>query len=188
MQVPLELSFRGVEDTQILEDEVRAGVARLERVCDHIISCKVAVEKTQMHQERGNPFRIRIDLTVPPGHEIAVRKEPSRGNLHEPLLAVLHDAFDAVRRQLQELVEKQHGRVKTHPEQEVNALVEKIFKKDGYGFLKTLDGTEVYFHKNSVLHKGFDRLEKGTGVHYVEEMGEKGPQASTVRIVDKPSL
>ena len=32
----------------------------------------------------------------------------------------------------------------------------------------------------------FDRLEIGTGVQWHEEQGDKGPQASTVRIIDKP--
>jgi len=36
------------------------------------------------------------------------------------------------------------------------------------------------------LNDDFDRLEIGTGVRFVEEPGEEGPQASTVQIVDKP--
>ena len=32
----------------------------------------------------------------------------------------------------------------------------------------------------------FDRLEFGTGVHFMVSEGEKGPQASTVRIVNQP--
>ena len=38
------------------------------------------------------------------------------------------------------------------------------------------------------LNDDFDRLEPGTGVRYVEEAGAKGPQASTVQIVDKPGV
>jgi cold shock CspA family protein len=53
---------------------------------------------------------------------------------------------------------------------------------EDYGFLQTADGREIYFHKNSVLQPGFDRLEVGTEVYYAEEAGEKGPQASTVRL------
>ncbi len=46
----------------------------------------------------------------------------------------------------------------------------------------------LYFHKNSVLGDEFERLEPGTGVRYVEEQGEKGPQASTIQIMDKPGV
>jgi cold shock CspA family protein len=65
------------------------------------------------------------------------------------------------------------------------AVVEKLFPQDGYGFLRTVDGSEVYFHSHSVLHGDFERLEIGSGVRLVAEAGEKGLQASTVEIVDK---
>lgn len=56
-----------------------------------------------------------------------------------------------------------------------------------YGFLRTLDtGREIYFHRNSVSDRDFERLEVGTGVQFAEEEGEMGPQATTVQIVDKP--
>ena len=47
----------------------------------------------------------------------------------------------------------------------------------------TLDGNEIYFHAHSVLHDGFRHLKIGDEVRFVEETGEKGPQASTVHIV-----
>jgi hypothetical protein len=57
-----------------------------------------------------------------------------------------------MQRQLKELVERQRGEVKEHPQQQAMALVEKLFPDQEYGFLRTLDGREVYFHSNSVLH------------------------------------
>ena len=41
-----------------------------------------------------------------------------------------------------------------------------------------------YFHRNSVLHGGFERLRIGSKVRFIEEPGEKGPQASTVTLLD----
>jgi cold shock CspA family protein len=49
-----------------------------------------------------------------------------------------------------------------------------------HGFITAADGREMYFHRNSVLGKGFDALQVGTEVHFAEEEGEQGPQASTV--------
>ena len=51
--------------------------------------------------------------------------------------------------------------------------------------LETADGREVYFHLNSVLDDSFDRLTVESEVRFVEEMGEKDPQASTVHLVGK---
>ncbi|MBD3263815.1 MAG: HPF/RaiA family ribosome-associated protein [Candidatus Omnitrophica bacterium] len=187
MQVPLRLTFRGMEGSPNLREEIESHVSKLERFCDHIISCSVVIEKDQKYQERGSPYRVRITMNIPPGHEIVVRKEPAQGNLHDPLTLTLNDAFEAAERQLKELTEKQHGEVKSHPQRKINAYVSKVFKDKGYGFLRNERGEEVYFHKNSVLHNNFKRLSKGCGVHYIEEIGEKGPQASTVRLIDKPS-
>jgi cold shock CspA family protein len=117
---------------------------------------------------------------------VVKRESTTEGNPPNPLPAVLRDAFDIAFRQLRKLTQEQRGEVKKHPEQEAAAVVTKLFREEGYGFLQSLDGRELYFHRNSVLHDDFDRLEVGTGVRFVEEAGEQGPQASTVQIVDKP--
>jgi len=65
------------------------------------------------------------------------------------------------------------------------ALVVRVFRDKGYGFIKTVEGEEYYFHKNSVLHDDFERLKIGTEVRFAEELGREGPQASSVQIVNK---
>jgi cold shock CspA family protein len=61
-----------------------------------------------------------------------------------------------------------------------HARVTKLFPEEGFGFLETPDGREIYFHENSVLDSGFSALEIGTEVQFVEELGDKSPQATTV--------
>ncbi|HWO40814.1 MAG TPA: HPF/RaiA family ribosome-associated protein [Candidatus Eisenbacteria bacterium] len=186
MQVPLKITFRKVKKTPDLEELIGEQAAKVERVCDYVASCRVAVEKPQQHQKSGNPYRVRIDVTVPPEHELVVVRESGKGELHEQLQTVVRDAFSAMRRQLKRLVEKQRRDIKTHPAQETAGFVVRLFREQGYGFIKSLDGQEIYFHKNSLARGEFDRLEVGAGVQWVEVEGEKGPQATTVRIVDKP--
>ena len=184
MQVPLEISFKGIQNTDEIESLIRSKVVKLERVCGYLSSCRIAVEKRQEHQSVGNPYRVRIDMTVPPGHELVVRREPSEGDMHDPLEVVLRDAFNAAARRLEKLVKLQQGEVKTHPDQQVTAVVHKLFPQEGYGFLRATDTQEeIYFHRNSVLHDEFDRLRIGTGVRYAAEAGVKGLQATTVQIV-----
>jgi cold shock CspA family protein len=57
-----------------------------------------------------------------------------------------------------------------------------------FGFLESNDGQEVYFHRNSVLGDGFSRLHVGSRVTFAEEMGEKGPQATTIKLLGKHKL
>lgn len=184
MDVPLEITYRNVEKTEALDALIRKKVENLEKVCPYLNSCRIAVEKPQ-HDRAGNPYRVRINMTVPPGHELAVSRNPGEGDSSE-LPQVIRKAFEAARRQLKTLVAKQRGAVKTHPEQESVGYVTKLFAEGGYGFLQRPDGREIYFHEHSVLQGDFPRLEIGTGVRFVEEKGEEGPQASTVQIVDKP--
>lgn len=186
MEEPLEITFRGVERTEALEKLIFDEVAGLEKVCDYIISGTVAVEKPHRHPRSGNPFRVRIGIKVPHNPELVVTRESGEGEMHDSLAKVLRNAFKSMRRQLIKLVDRQRNQTKTHPEQQATAVVERLFPDKGYGFLRTIEGREVYFHKNSVLHGDFKRLEIGTGVRYAEEAGRKGPQASTVQIEDKP--
>lgn len=188
MQVPLEITYRDVEKTDALEALVHEKVAKLEQVCDHINSCRVAIEKRHDGPKSGSPYRVRIDLTVPPGHELAAVKNPGEGEQYAAIETVIRSAFEAARRQLVELTERQHDEVKSHPEQEMGAVVTKLFPDQGYGFIRSLDSDEeVYFHRNSVIHDDFDRIGVGTGVRYVAQQDEQGLlHASTVQIVDKP--
>ncbi len=187
MEQPLEIMFRDVERTPHLESLIHQEAEKLEKFHNNLIHCRVAVEKPQEHQQSGNPYRIRLEILVPKNPEIVVTRDPGKEEMHLSLESVLKDAFKTAQRRLKKLEAKQRGEVKSHPQQESNAVVEKLFPDKGYGFLRTVDGQEIFFHRNSVLYNDFERLDIGTGVNFIKEMGEKGPQASTVRIVDKPS-
>ena len=58
----------------------------------------------------------------------------------------------------------------------------ELFPQDDYGMIASADGREIYFYLNSLLNADFNKLQAGTSVCFVEEMGEKGPQASSVRV------
>jgi ribosomal subunit interface protein len=107
MQLPVETSYRGVEKTDQLDELIRSKAARLDRFCDHISRCDVVVEHPNHAQQSGNPFRVRIDVTVPPGHELVVDERQGEHEMHEPLSKVINDAFKTMERQLRALIEKQ---------------------------------------------------------------------------------
>jgi cold shock CspA family protein/ribosome-associated translation inhibitor RaiA len=188
MQLPLEITVRNVQRTPDLDRMIERRVSKLEKVCDHITRCHVTVERPHEHATSGNPYRVALDITVPPGHEIVVDKRPRDHDLHDTLRTVIGNAFEAAERQLQELVQRQRGAVKGPPARERRALVVKLFPEEGYGFLRAMDADhEIYFHRNSVAESDdFDDLAVGTEVRYEEALGEMGPQATTVKIISKP--
>jgi cold shock CspA family protein len=141
---------------------------------------------------------VRIDLTVP-GKEIVVAHE---AGLHATAQDVdaekltkeaesdperkhervaIREAFDIARRRLQDYARRQRGAVKT-TSRRARGRVAQLFEVDAYGYIEAEDGHEVYFQKSSVLNDAFDRLAVGSAVSFVEEPGEKGPQASTVKL------
>ncbi|MFW6066836.1 MAG: HPF/RaiA family ribosome-associated protein [Myxococcota bacterium] len=182
MQVPLEIVYRDFDSSEPLDRLVREQTAKLEELCDHITSGRIALERPHAHPKSGSYWRVRIDLHVPPGHEVVVRHEGGDGDVHEDLYQAVRDAFDKARRRLQKLNQVQRGHVKRHPEQQLAGVVLKLF--DDYGFLESVDGREIYFHRNSLIGDDFEDLREGMGVAYMEEAGDEGPQASTVRVVD----
>ncbi|OHB55314.1 MAG: hypothetical protein A2Y07_07365 [Planctomycetes bacterium GWF2_50_10] len=189
MNVPLELVFRGVERTEGVENLINERVRKLHRICKYINSVRVAVEKPQTHQEIGNPFRIRVEMRVPPGHDLVVRRESSEGDMHDPLGMMIRLAFDAGERQLRKLVGKQRYDTKNHIDPWSVGTVVKLFGKEDYGFIKAMAGDrDIYFHKHSVLNGAFEKLVVGTVVRFFEESGDEGPQASTVHILEKAPM
>lgn len=183
MKLPLQVSFRHMGHSAAIEGLVREKAAKLDEFAGRIMSCRVVVELKSRHHEHGNLYDVRINLTVP-GEELSVTRTPDAHAEYRDIEIALHDAFDAAGRLLQDYVRRVRGDVKA-PEQAPHGKISKLLPEKGYGFLKTLDGREIYFHKHSVLHGAFDRLEIGTEVAFAEEAGENGPQASTVRIVGR---
>ncbi len=175
MKIPLQITARNFDLTETIEDAIRKKAQKLDLFYDQIMRCRVLVEAPHWHQHKGVLFNTRIEITVP-GGEIVINREP-----HEELYVSIGDAFHAAQRQIEDYTRQQRGDVKHH-EETPRAIVSTLFPERGYGFLTTIDGREFYFHKNSVLGDKFKDLKIGMKVRFVEELGEKGPQASTVKV------
>ncbi|HUI28163.1 MAG TPA: HPF/RaiA family ribosome-associated protein [Candidatus Kryptonia bacterium] len=183
MQVPVQITFRDMKPSEAVEARILERAAKLEAYYDRIISCRVIVEAPHRHHHQGKLFHIRIDVKVPDG-ELVVSREPAEHHAHEDVFVAVRDAFNAVQRRLEDYARRQRHDVKVH-EPPLSARVGRLFPADEYGFIETTDGREIYFHKHSVLNEDFDQLQVGSEVQFVEEQGDKGPQASTVRVVKR---
>jgi ribosomal subunit interface protein len=183
MQTPLQITLRGIVRSEPIESYVRTRADKLERFSDRITGCHVMIEQPHRHKRHGRHHRVRIDLAVP-GNEIVVTRNPDERKDQEDLYASIDAAFDDAQRVLEDHVRTQRGDVKARETPSRHGQVTKLYSYEGYGFLTTPEGEEIYFHQNSVLNHAFERLTIGTRVRFVEEAGEKGPQASTVAIVD----
>lgn len=197
MLLPVQVTFRNIEDHTGLEEYVQKEAAKLERFFNRISSCRVIVERPQKAAS-SKIYHVRIDLGVP-NEELVVKHIPSlHGTLedlqtqksrrearsvlaHKTPKRAIHDAFEEMARRLQDYARRQSGVVKSRQRIE-EGVVKEILPEQGFGFLETGDGREIYFNQESVLESHFPQLRIGSKVKFAEEAGDKGPQASTVKL------
>ena len=187
MQLPLQITFRDMESSEAVESNIRERASRLDRFYDHIMSCRVIVEAPHAHHHKGRLFQVHIDVTVPDGELTVSHGRHHKDHSHEDVYVAIRDAFAALRRQLEDYVQKRRGKTQKH-EPPAHGRVLAMASDEDYGRIETPDNRVIYFHRNSVLNSGFDQLDIGSEVRFVEEMGERGPQASTVALVGKHHL
>ncbi len=180
MQVPLQITFREMPHSDSVEQYVRTRAHKLETMASRMTSCRVALEVPHRHARHGEHYRVRIDVTLP-GGEIVAGRSPGDVKTYEDLYATIDAAFDEIGRRVQDFVRRERGDVKPH-ERARHGHVSKLFPYEGFGFLRTREGEELYFHRNSVLDGAFERMKVGDRVRFVEEAAEPAPHASTVAL------
>jgi ribosomal subunit interface protein len=187
MQMPVQITFRHMASSPEVEERIQERAEALERFFDRITSCRVVIECRQPRQE-GNIYQARIDLSVP-GREIVVGRDTKAQHAHQDVFAAIRDAFDAARRQLEDYARDRRGEAKVHSVPDHGHIARFLPERD-CGFIVSLDGREIYFHRNSVVGGEFDKLRVGNEVRFVAQEGEsaQGPQASTVVLLGKHHL
>lgn len=174
MQIPLQITMQNVPRSDALEERIRDSAAKLEQFHPRITSCRVTVGESDKHHRQGRQFRVRVEVRAP-GHEEAI----STLHHHEDVYVALRDAFDSARRQLEEVVREARGDVKIHASPR-NGKVARLDAAEGFGFIETEDGREVYFSRENVVHPPFEHLQPGTEVQFIEEQAGEGVQAKRV--------
>ena len=116
MDIPLELAFHNMAPSEGLALAVRREVARLERMFNHIIGCRVVIEMPhKSHRAGSNAPDVHVLLRVP-GREIVVSRELAHGGSRKPATnayAVVKDAFSAAQQRLKDYRHLRRGEVKT---------------------------------------------------------------------------
>ncbi|MEM9627039.1 MAG: HPF/RaiA family ribosome-associated protein [Pseudomonadota bacterium] len=182
MQVPLEINFHNMDRSEAMEARVKSRIARLERITDTIISCRVVFELVHK-QAHGSPLSIAIILGLP-GKDIVVKREQRRQELKGDAYQIVGVAFDIAERQLEEHLRISRHDVKAH-DGPTYARIVKLYPDQAYGFIETPVHLNVYFHSDVVDGKAFTTLEVGNEVLYTlaADEGPMGPQASRVQPV-----
>jgi ribosomal subunit interface protein len=174
METPLQITMQNVPRSEALEARIRESAGKLEQFHPRITSCRVAVDEIDKHHRQGREYRVRVEVHAP-GHEKAI----STLHHHEDVYVALRDAFDSARRQLEDRVREARGDVKRHARAR-HGRVARLDATEGFGFIETDDGDEVYFSRDNVVSPAFASLEPGTEVQFIEEPAGEGVQAKRV--------
>lgn len=181
MDDPVEIVFHNMPSSPTLEAEIRERVEKLDRRYEHLIGCRVSVEHLHRRHQTGNLYEVHIDMRVP-GDEIVVSREPHRPRerfLDADAGVALRNAFKAAERRLLDFKERQRGDVKVHDAPFIGQI-SQLYPAEDHGFLLTHEGTQLYFHRNSLVQRDFGTLKVGDRVQFVQTVGDTGPIASKV--------
>jgi ribosome-associated translation inhibitor RaiA len=112
VKIPLQITYRGFSSSDALSHVIKEEADKLEEFHDRVTGCRVVVEQPHRHHRKGKHFHVRIDLTVP-GQELVVGRDPAEADRHEDPFVAVTEAFDAMRRMLQDYAAKRRD-VKMH--------------------------------------------------------------------------
>lgn len=172
--IPFQICFRDFPPSDSVWIDVQQRIEKLENFFNHIISCDVVISAPHRHHHKGKVPHIQIRLRVPHAC-LVVGREPEKDKSHTDIYVAIADGFKALGRQLEDYVRKQRQFVKEH-HPSPHGFVVRLAPDEDYGFIETLDGRELFFHRNAVLHGEYEKLHEGTEVRFSEEPGKKGPK------------
>ena len=179
----LEIESRNVGMTPRWKTEIETRMADLQKRHEDLIHGRVTLTKNPHHKKLNNVAEALIVVTLPGRHTMTARKED------KTFEEAIRTAFDAIAIEVRKFHEKR-GRteVRTSPIPPLRGVICKLFPIEGYGFILKEGGGEVYFHKHALQVLRFEEWRDGTDVALNVEDGEKGPQASTVKLIGKHKL
>ncbi len=187
MQVPPQIDFQGMDPSVDLRQRVEDKIAKLETRFGRITSCRVVIKAPGERHKTSGLYEVNVELSLPDGRSVTAARTPPADERFRDAHFAIDECFKRARRRLQDQARRLRGQVKSHVAPPMGTVVD-LHPDDGYGFVRTADARDIYFHRNSVLDDGFDKLELGARVTFAEEQGIKGPQASTVRLVGKHAM
>lgn len=188
MQVPLDISFHNIDNSEWAKEEIRDQVAKLEALYERMTSCRVRVDQRADNSNHTIPPVVRIEIGIPGRKDVVVAHEPDRlqRKFQRPdLHNAINEAFRLAELQLSELRRKMtdHAAAVQHEAlNEFRGQVAEMRPAEDFGFLLNKEGGLLYFHRNALLSGEFDKLRRGDEVSYVEEVGDTGPIATKVRV------
>ncbi len=112
MQVPLQVTFHGVEHSDAVERYVRRRAAKLDGAMERIVACRIALEHPHRSARHGDQYRVRVDVRIPGGEVVFASADRGDGGSAD-LYAAIDAALEGARRRIKELRSRSRARVRS---------------------------------------------------------------------------
>jgi len=189
MQVEPQITFKGIETSPAMEALIRERIDALERFHPRVTSCRVVVDAPHRGSETVKvPLSVTVEVELPGRNTVVGKDEEDRHEAREDHTVPMNKAFDAVERQLKKIADIQHGEVQNAEASPQQGMIVRLFPRQSHGFVQIDGSPELYFTRNAVIGD-FDELREGMLVQVTRatEEGPMGPQASSVRLLERSS-
>lgn len=154
-------------------EEAEARLASLAEGYTDLVDVRITARSSGHHKHGDKEIRITCDARG--GELVAARTRPDLG-------LALNEALDSFEREVRRMRRRRRDRRSERPAEPPHlGIVDRIDRVEGYGFVITDGGLQVYFHRNAV--RGgleFERMAEGDRVGLNFEAGNEGPQATAV--------
>ncbi|HJZ33566.1 MAG TPA: HPF/RaiA family ribosome-associated protein [Hyphomicrobiaceae bacterium] len=112
MNAPVEVHFHGIQKSEAIERRVRDKVAKLEKHCGRMTSCRVVLEASQRNAQKPKVYTIKIEIDIPRHRPVVVSHERIGSHASEELSMALRDAFEAALRKMEGMAARRGQRTK----------------------------------------------------------------------------
>lgn len=111
--MPVSVTFQGLPSSTALHADIERHAQRLERFAPRLLACHVTVRHSEDRHHKGNRYLVHVRATLP-GGEFEAGCTSERDHSHEDPYVAVRDAFDSLRRQLEDFVRIRRGDIKSH--------------------------------------------------------------------------
>jgi cold shock CspA family protein/ribosome-associated translation inhibitor RaiA len=179
MFMELKIEAKNLEIRKSWQDKIEEERNRLIRhYANFVLHLRVTIEATPGYKEGG--YEVRLVASVP-NDTVAVKR------WGESVRSLLTESFDVLGAQLKEILKKKQNHKTAKGagmvmDGKATGIVRKIVADEAYGFIATNDKLDVFFHANALKDVAINELSEGDEVLFAMEEGDKGLQATWVRV------
>ncbi|MGO9484332.1 MAG: hypothetical protein ACLPX9_07080 [Rhodomicrobium sp.] len=106
MHPAIHISFEGVGHSDAIESFIRSEMENLGDAGASITSSTIVLVPPRAKHFTGDPYRLRVRLTVEGAPDINVNHDPGPGMRHDAMQIAVRDTFRIVRRRLEDAIRK----------------------------------------------------------------------------------